>query len=242
MVATAWHQIGIVHEEACQFEAAEQAYRQSLALEVQENNFVGQASSLAQLGHLYHRIGRLEDAVTFYRQAADVHIRLKDQHMEGRDRGNLAVVLIQLERYNEARQELQRAIECLTPYGHAAQRWKAWGRLQDLERATGHAAAARAAREQAIQTYLAYRRAGGYSQTGRAQLFTLVAQAIQQDAPAQAREPLDQLAAHPDAPPDLKALIAQLQRLLAGDRTPTFAADPDLHYMDGAELQLLLES
>ena len=132
-------------------------------------------------------------------------VRRTPRLAQGReDRSNLAMVLIQLERYAEARQELQRAIQCKKPYGHAAEPWKTWGLLQDLERATGHAAAAQAAREQAIQTYLAYRRAGGYSQTTRAQLFTLVAQAIQQNAPAQARELLDQLAARPTPRPTSK--------------------------------------
>lgn len=40
----------------------------------------------------------------------------------------------------------------------------------------------------------------------------------------------------------MKALLAKLQSLLAGDRTPAFATDPELNYMDAAEVQLLLES
>ena len=83
-VATAWHQIGMVHEEAGQFEPAEQAYRQSLAISVRENDLAGQASTLNQLGNLYDRMGRLEEAVTFYRQAAEVYVRLQDLANEGR--------------------------------------------------------------------------------------------------------------------------------------------------------------
>jgi len=37
-------------------------------------------------------------------------------------------------------------------------------------------------------------------------------------------------------------LIAKLQSLLAADRDPALAADPDLHYLDATDLQLLLES
>ena len=68
MVATAWHQVGMVHQQAGQIEPAEQAYRQSLAINVRENNLAGQAASLNQLGNLYDAMGRLEEAVTFYRQ------------------------------------------------------------------------------------------------------------------------------------------------------------------------------
>ena len=149
--------------------------------------------------------------------------------------------MIKLSRYDDARQELLRAIECKKPYGHAAEPWKAWSILEDLERATGHAAAAMTARQQAIHTYLIYRRAGGVSQSGGAQLFFLVAQAIQQNAPDNARQLLDEQVAEPDLPLFVAALITQLQRLLAGDRTPGLATDPDLDYMDAAELQLLLE-
>ncbi len=70
-VARVWHQIGRVHEAAGQFEPAEQAYRQSLAIKVRENDLAGQAPSLNQLGNLYDAMGRLEETVTFYRQAAE---------------------------------------------------------------------------------------------------------------------------------------------------------------------------
>ena len=241
MVATAWHQIGMVYEEAGQFEPAEQAYRQSLAIRVRENDLYGQAASLNQLGLLYDAKSRLEEAVTFLRQCAEIRVRLNNQAKEGMARSNLAMCLIKLRRYDEARQELRRAIECNQPYGHAAQPWKTWAIMEYLERATGHAAAAQAARQQALQTYLAYRRAGGASQSNRAQIFGLVAQAIQQNQPLEASAALAQLASPPQAQPFVKALVAQLQAVLAGDRNPALAADPALDYQDAAELHLLLE-
>ena len=240
-VAAVWHQIGMVHARAGQFEPAEHAYRQSLAISVRENDLAGQADSVNQLGLLYDAMGRLEEAVSFLRQCAEIYVRLNHQAKEGVARSNLAIRLIKLRRYDEARQELQRAIECDKPYGHAAESWKTCSILENLERATGHAAAAQAARQQALQNYLAYRRAGGVSQTNRAQLFEGVARAIQQNQPHEASEALSQLAAHPQAPPDLTALITKLQSILAGDRTPALAADPALDYMDAAELHLLLE-
>jgi tetratricopeptide (TPR) repeat protein len=240
-VATAWHQIGRGHEEAGQLEPAEQAYRQSLAISVRENDLAGQASSLNQLGNLYERMGRLEEAVTFYRQAAEVYVRLQDLAHEGVVRSNLADKLIKLRRYDEARQELQRAIECKKPYGHTAEPWKTWSILEDLERATGRAEAAQVARQQAIATYLAYRRAGGVSQSPVARLYDLVAQAIQQNGEAEAAQQLSQLL-EPDDPPQFTTLIRQLQAVLAGGRDPALAADPELDYGNAAELQLLLEA
>jgi tetratricopeptide (TPR) repeat protein len=242
-VATAWHQIGMVHEDAGQAELAEQAYRQSLAIRVRENDLTQQAVSLGQLGNLYHATGRLEDAASLHRQAAEARVRLKDLAGEGKARNNLGSTPIKLKRHDEARQELQRAIECDKPFGHAAQPWKTWSALEALERATGHAQAAQAARHQALKTYLAYRRANGVSQSPpfQAQLFSLVAQAIQQNAPREARDQLAQLASRPGLLPLLRSLVAKLQSLLAGDRSPALAADPELDYGNAAELQLLLE-
>jgi hypothetical protein len=53
----------------------------------------------------------------------------------------------------------------------------AWATLEDLERATGQAQDAQVARDRAIETYLAYRGAGGDSQSAQGQLSSLVAQA-----------------------------------------------------------------
>jgi len=242
MVAKAWHQIGIVHENAGQIEPAEQAYRQSLAIKVRENDLSGQASTMNQLGNLSSTIGRIEEAAAFYRQAAEAYVRLGDSAKEGRTRNNLAGTLIKLGCYDEARQELQRAIEAKRPFGHGTELWKTWSILENLERATGHAEAALAARQQAIDTYLAYRRAGGVSQSPVAQLYAMAAQAIPDNAEGEARQGLDQLDARPDIPPYLKAVIPRLRAVLDGDRDSTLAADTELDYDDAAELRLLLES
>src|SRR6185436_12288890 len=215
---------------------------QSLAIKVRENDLAGQADTLNHLGNLYDSIGRLEEAATFYRQAAEVYVRFGDLAKEGRVRNSLADALIKLRRYDETRRELQRAIECKKPYGHAAEPWTTWSILEDLERATGRADAAQAARQQAIETYVAYRRAGGVSQSPVAQLYALVAQAIQQSDEAEAAQQLNQLLGRPDTPPFGKALIRQLQRILAGDRDPALVADPELDVLNAAELQLLLEA
>jgi tetratricopeptide (TPR) repeat protein len=241
-IASVWQLIGMVHEMTNQFESAEQAYRQSLAIRVQENNLVDQASTLSQLGNLYVRMGRLEEAVTFYRQAAEVDIRLGNLKGEGRDRNNLAGALSGLRRYDEARQESQRAIECLRPYGHAAELWKTWSILENLEHATNHTEAAQTARHQAIETYLTYRRAGGVSQHVYGQIFALIAQAVQDNDENEACQALDQLVTQPDTPTPVKELIPRLQSILGGDRNPALGTDPELNYDDAVELQLLLES
>ncbi|MGH9800014.1 MAG: tetratricopeptide repeat protein [Blastocatellia bacterium] len=120
-VAGLWHQIGIVHREAGQFAQAEDAYRQGLAIWVQQKLHANEAASLGELGNLYGQMGRLEEAVTFLLQAGEIYAKLQDLNGKGKQHSNLAVTLIGLQRYDEARPELRRAIECRKPFGHAAE-------------------------------------------------------------------------------------------------------------------------
>jgi tetratricopeptide (TPR) repeat protein len=241
-VAVAWHQIGLVHKGARQYAAAEHAYQESLRLDVQMGNTAGQASTLAQLGTLYATMDRLEDAVRFSLQAADLYATLHDPAHEGAARHNAAVCLITLHRYDAARRELQRAIACAEPFGHAAEPWKTFAVLHDLERAVGNPSAAAAARQRACGAYLAYRRAGGVSQSPLARLYTLVAQALTTHDTAEAAATLAALAQRPDLPAYIPPVLRALQVILTGTRDPALADDPNLHYADAAELRLLLES
>jgi len=240
-VAVAWHQIDRVHEEAGQYEAAEHAYQVSLRIAVQLGHTAGQAGTLDQLGNLYNAMGRLEDAVRFHLQAAEMQATLHDLVNEGRSRNNAAIRLIALHRYDEARRELQRAIVCKAPFGLAATPWTTFALLSDLEREVGNTAAATAARQRALDAYLAYRRADGVSQSPLAELYAMVAQALATREPTAATAILAEIAQYPNLPAYVPPVLAALQALLAGSRDPALADDPRLDYDDAAELRLLLD-
>ncbi|MGH7492399.1 MAG: tetratricopeptide repeat protein [bacterium] len=240
-VASVCHQIGIVHTEAGQYDRAEQAYRQSLAIKVAQKNRAGEANSLNELGGLYHQMGRLEEAVIFCRQAADIYVELQNLATEGRARNNLADTLIKLQRYDEARTELLRAIECNKSYGYAAAPWKTFQNLNNLEQATGNSQAAAAARQQAMASYLAYRRAGGGNHERSAQICAAVTQALSAGQATEMQQALAQAASAKETSASDKLLISKLQTILSGDRNLALAQDPNLDYDDAVELQLLLE-
>jgi len=239
--AVIWHQIGMGHEQAGNYEAAEEAYRESLALKVQLKNRAGEASTLDQLGILYGMMNRLEESVTFHRQAADIRYQLQDQAAEGRSRNNLAIRLIKLQRYDQARAEIRRAIECNKPYGHVAEPWKTWAVLHDLEQAVGDHAAAEQARAEARRLFLAYRRDGGENHSGGGRLCAAFYQAKQAGQTAEMAVSLQQLVDDPDRPDWLKTLASTLQAILRGSRDPALAENPALDYDDAVEVQLLLE-
>jgi tetratricopeptide (TPR) repeat protein len=175
-VARLWHQVGRVYQEVGHYDAAEVAYQKCLGIAVATGDRGSQAASLNQLGVLYAYIGRREEAVRFYRQSADVRVELGDLPGEGRCRNNAAIELIKLGRYDEARRELERALESKTLFGHSGEPWKTFAVLSDLERAVGNKPAAVAARQQAAEAYLAYRRDGGAPQIDPAPLIAPVKQ------------------------------------------------------------------
>jgi tetratricopeptide (TPR) repeat protein len=238
-VATIWHQIGIVHQDAGAYDAAETAYRHALELRVTHNLRGDQAASLTMLGNL--NLQRPEEAVTFYRQATAIYVALGDLRYEGVTRNNIADTLRTLGRYDEARAEIRRAIECGQEFGHVAEAWKSYDILHDIESATGNPAAARAAWGQARDAYLAYRRQGGYAQTPGGRLADQLFGSVQQDKLDEGIQFLTHVSQAEDTQQWLKAAAPKLLAVLNGSRDPNLADDPALDYDDAAEVLFLIE-
>jgi tetratricopeptide (TPR) repeat protein len=241
-VAGTLHLIGMVHEKADQPEKAEEAYNQSLAINVRLGDQAWQATNLGQLGTLYCEVlQRPEEAVGFYQRAAEIYGEIGDQAKEGISQSNLANALVKLQRLEEARQAIRRAIECDAAFSHATEPWKTWAILAEIEIAAGNPSAAADARHQAIGVFLAYRRAGGENQHGSGHLALAVRQALASGDPAKAISLLQQLAAASEAASMLPFLKA-LQAITAGSRDCSLAEDPALHYSQAAEVLLLIEA
>ncbi|TWU03003.1 CHAT domain-containing protein [Stieleria varia] len=263
-VAAAWHQIGRVHQGVGQLEEAESAYVRSLSMEVQAGNTPGEATSRSQLGSLYNRMqGRQEDAVTFFLQAAEIFAEPEavDPLNESKARSNAAGTLVDLGRYDEAREQVLRALECKASFGPNAKPWITWMILHSLEIAVGDRLAAALARAKAIATYADARRRDWQVTVGAgAQLCGLVRTILAAKDPAtppgaipdelhenlpqfetQLREQLTGFIRDENTQPYLRALAPPLLAILDGSRDPTLADDPALDYDDAAELILLLE-
>lgn len=241
-VANAWHQIGMMHERAGQPEAAETAYNQSLAIKVGLGDQAGQACTLGQLGNLYDDVlQRTEEAVAFYKRAAEIYGEIGDFLRQGSQWNNLAVTFRKLQRLEEARLAIRRAIECDKPFGHAAEPWTTWANLAAIETAAGNSAAAADARHQALAAFLAYRRDGGENQSASGRLALAVLQALASGDAAEVASSLQQLAADPAWVKDLPFFTA-LQAITAGSRDRCLAEDPGLSYDQAAEVLLLIEA
>lgn len=240
-VAAVWHQTGMVHEEAGEPESAEDAYRKSLAIKVRLGDVAGQASTLNQLGILYGRLlDRPEEAVAFFRQAADKYVETGNVAKEGSCRNNLAHILHKLHCLAEARQEIRQAIKCDEQFGHASEPWKTWDILADIETNDGNTAAAAEAMGKALACYLAYRRDGGENHDAQGRLFHAVTQALQA---GQTDEAERVIAAYRKTWKDHEKPEADaLQAIVASSRDLALADAPGLGYSMAAEILLLIET
>jgi len=242
-VATVWHQSGMVYQEMGEPEAAEDAYRKSLAIKVQQGDVAGQATTLLQLGNLYKNVlDRPENAVRFYRQAADKTMGIGDMAKEGAVRNNLAATLRKLREFEEARREIRRAIDCKAQFGYAAEPWKTWGILAKIENDAGNPAAGAKANTKARDLYLAYRRDGGENHSGAGRIALAVTQALKSGDPASAAALLQQLVDRPDANASFHVYFRALQAIVSGSRDRSLADAPELDYTMAAEILFLIES
>lgn len=243
MVAVSWHQTGMAYGLAGQAEEAEDAYRKSLAISVRLGDIAGQARTLVHLGNLYKTtLGRSEESVPFYRQAADKYADLHDVASEGMARSGLASAFRNLNRLDEARQEIQRSIRCAKALGHAIAPWKFWAILAAIETDAGNLGAAGEAKSKASACYVAYRRDGGENHEAEGRISRDVTESLLTVDPAAAASLLQQLAARPDATGSLGTYIHALQAIVAGSRDRTLADAPELDYMMAAEILFLIET
>jgi tetratricopeptide (TPR) repeat protein len=242
-IAVSWHQTGAAYQQAGQPEAAEDAYRKSLAIRVRLRDVAGQADTLVQLGNLYDDVlDRPEQAVTFYRQAADKYVELGDEAGEGATRNNLGKSLQKLHRFEEARQEIRRAIKCKEPLGQESSIWNSWDILNRIEIADGNFAAAAEAKRSAKEHYFIYRRDGGENHDFYGRICSAVTQHLLAGNSAAATSFLQQLSDAPERPEWTRSFIHALQAIVAGSRDRTLADAPDLHYTMAAEILFLIET
>jgi tetratricopeptide (TPR) repeat protein len=191
-VAKIWHQMGMTYKEIGNYSEAETAFRKSLKIKVLQNNKDGEAASLGGLGNLFDEMGQLEDAVTFYRQAADIRATQGNMAKEGLIRNNLAETFIKLKRYDDARQEIVRAIECYKSFGYSVKPWTSWYILSIIEDTEGNEIKAKETRDKAVALYMDFRRSGGGKYEFGAQLCEIVVDAIKSDDQAKAKTILEQ--------------------------------------------------
>ena len=190
---------------------------------------------------LFQQLGEYRSvAVIFYRQSCDIYIELEDLEKEGRTHNNLAHTLIKLKRFDQARKEIQRTIECDNHFGHGAEPWTAFNILYNLETATGNKAAAAEAWHKAFATYLSYRKGGGYGKSRSARVTGMFMEGKKGGNTVELKELLVK-AKEADLAADDRLFFTKLESVLEGSRDLSLAKNTGLFFMDMLDFYLLVE-
>ena len=237
-VANTWHQVGTAYDQMDQPTQAESAYQKALRLRARSEDRSGEAVTLVQLGNLYRATDRVEEAVTCFVRAADLAHELGDPLREAGARNNLAESYHALGLLDEARRALRAALQLVAPLGHAAQPWKTWAILYDVEIDAGKRRRAAQAIAQARLLYRAYRVAGGAPVDGATRLVAEVADQLRTRSPLDAR-----MAIPPEEAfgPDALALRQSLLTLVQGSTDPEEIAFDRFPYSIQVEFELALD-
>ncbi|MCI5116260.1 MAG: tetratricopeptide repeat protein, partial [Candidatus Electrothrix sp. AX1] len=161
MEAVAWHQLGMVYQEAKQWEAAEQAYRQAAQLKEEQGLLGGSVSagnSWQQLAQVCVYTGRKEEAEQWYNKDLAVCRAADDRPGIAGTLSNLANLLANdPARLDEARSLAEEGLAIdLTLDPAAAEIWKTYtilARIADQQGDESRAAEYRSKAEQAFAPY-----------------------------------------------------------------------------------------
>ena len=151
--ATVWHQLGRTFEESRQWEAAEQAYRQSAQIK-EAQGLIGRSNGAAttwnQLAIVSENAGKLKEAEEWYRKAINANRKTGDQVLLSQYLNNLADLLQKLpNRLNEAQQLAEESLAIMQTLDPAvAQIWNIYSTLAKISDKQGDIAKAKEYRHQ----------------------------------------------------------------------------------------------
>jgi tetratricopeptide (TPR) repeat protein len=145
MEANAWHQLGITFQKSRQWEAAEQAYRQSAQIVEAQDNLAGAARTWNQLANVSLGAGKLKEAEEWYWKAIKADRATSNAIGISIGLSNLADLLQQFpNRLNEAQQLAEEGLaidKTLDPA--AAEIWKTYELLAQISDQQGDPAKAK---------------------------------------------------------------------------------------------------
>ena len=240
LIVNVWHQIAMLHRVNQDFDGAKSALGSALWLLKTQENAPGIISSLFELGSLCEAQDDYAGAVDYYRQALQASKDSGDQYRQVASGNKLADALRQTGQIEEALKVLEAAGNLGQQFGHDAEPWKTWDILSRLETASDNPKGAMAARQRAIEAYVAYRVEGGQNNEGDGQLCAMVLQGIQTEQTRKVKEILSKLGANEAwQSTENQALLSVLNDFLQGKRELPLIENTALYYRHVAELMLL---
>jgi len=239
-VGQTYHMIGAVLHYMDRFDEAEIALKSALAINVQQKNKPEESKNLVQLAHVYRDMGKFEEAIDIYQEAVNQNRDTGNLAGEGRSYLGLGLALISLGRYDEARPNILRGIECHKDLGSAVEPWWGWEIMAKLETAVENTAGATFALRQARTACLEFRRQHGSFRHQAALICDYFVRDFLNNQKDHIRDQLPIVAA--DAKDNSsRAVLRSLHAIVEGSRDMSLADDPQLTFYDAAEVLWVLE-
>lgn len=158
-VAETLQMIGVIHENARQYQQAERKFKESLNIRVELGDRIGEASTLGQLAILCEKQERFDEAVNLYQQSIAILEASGSWINVFRQQTNLGILLRTRGQLDQARETLRSAGAIQKRMKFLKDSWKPWYQLMLLERQAQQPTAETLARSEVILAYTADRRA-----------------------------------------------------------------------------------
>ena len=116
LLATTYHQLGIVAQELREYHQARDYYQQALEIYIEFGDRYSCARTYHQLGIVAQELREYDQARDYYQQALEIKIEFGDRYSCARTYGQLGLLAQAEENYAEARANLQTALEIYVEY------------------------------------------------------------------------------------------------------------------------------
>ncbi len=246
--AVAWHQLGMVYQQAQHYEPAEHAYRQAAHLKEMQGNLAGAATTYGQLALLTRSQGKFDSAEGWNCKAIEAFEKTGDKKNLAMALNNLADLLqAQPTRLKEAQQLADQSLEiCKTLDEASAEIWRTYHVLAEIFEKQGDIDKANTNRQLSRETYLRF--AGmSYQMKQYANLIGKVVQVLLVPTLERGNEESNQtieiLALKEtlkQAPEGWKNLVKAIHQILDGERNETLLLEP-LDFTEAAIVHLILQ-
>ncbi|NEO87377.1 MAG: tetratricopeptide repeat protein, partial [Spirulina sp. SIO3F2] len=170
LLASTYHQLGIVAQELRDYEQARSHYQQALDLNIEFNDRYSQAKNYHQLGIVAQELRDYEQARSHFQQALNICIEFNDRYNQAKIYHQLGIVAQELRDYEQARSHYQQALDLNIEFNDRYEQAKNYHQLGSVAQAQRDYEQARSHFQQALDLKIEfndrYSQASTYHQLG----------------------------------------------------------------------------
>jgi len=156
LLATTYHQLGIVAQELREYHQARDYYQQALEINIEFGDRYSCARTYHQLGIVAQELREYHQARDYYQQALEINIEFGDRYSCASTYHNLGIVAQELREYHQARDYYQQALEIKIEFGDRYNCAGTYGQLGLLAQAEENYAEARTNLQTALEIFVEY--------------------------------------------------------------------------------------